>query len=163
MTMILISGTRHATIADHGLIVRDAILRTLEGEPPHEIYVGDARGVDLIVWQLFRNQPGWVVREFEANWDECAADCPASLDRSGRPHRRRRKYSRGDYCPGAGMRRNQAMIAQFVADGGKTMLAFPAANTKSSGTRGCIRDARKAGLVVPDAHIIALTVEVRRG
>jgi hypothetical protein len=150
--MLLVSGTRWATIADHGITVRDTILAAVEGDGPHEIHVGDARGVDFIVRQAFRRRPGFTVVEYEARWDECAADCPAT------GHRRKRAYSRDTCCPGAGMRRNRAMIAAFVDLGGKTMLAFPAANTKSAGTRGCIRDARKAGLVVPDDRIVPLTV-----
>ena len=156
MTLLLVTGTRWATIADHGLIVQRTILNTAEPEPgPHVVYVGDARGVDFIADRLFRHRAGWAVHPpFEASWEECTAECPAG-------HRRRRKFSAEEYCPTAGMRRNRTMVQAFVAAGGKQVLAFPAANVRSSGTTGCIADAKRAGLVVADP--ILLTVDMRRG
>jgi hypothetical protein len=165
VTLILVSGTRLATFSAHELTIHDAIVRTAGPDGPHVIHVGDNKGtrgtdgVDFIVWTMFHRRPGWTVIEHEARWEECAANCPEGTARN--PHRRPRQYGRGTYCPGAGMRRNMAMVDAFLALGGKTMLAFPAANTKSAGTRGCIRYAEKCGLIVPDDHIVPLAVEVR--
>jgi hypothetical protein len=158
VTLLLVSGTRHATIADHGLTVQRAIVKTTgwmpEGEPL-EIYVGDEPdGVDAIITALCRRN-GWQSHIFEAEWEACGPGCPQG------EHRRRRRTSGEEYCPYAGPRRNRAMIRAFAADGGKDVLGFPAANAKSSGTRGCMREARRAGLIV--APPVLLTVEVRRG
>lgn len=154
MTILLITGTRHATIADHAHVIQPAILGALgasEDLLPHEIYVGDAAGVDLIARQ-FAQQRGFGLHEFEANWDECAAECTQG-------HRRKYTTGRGTYCPRAGVRRNRAMVRAFVAAGGTTVLAFPAMDARSSGTRGCIGEARRAGLEVPPERIIPLIVQ----
>ncbi len=154
MTLILASGTRHATIADHGIIVRDSILAHLD-DGPHRIYVGDEPdGVDAIVAGLARAN-SWDLNVFVAYWEECGPGCPPS------PHRRRRRVNGEPYCPFAGPRRNGALVRAFKRDGGKIGLFFPAANADSRGTENCLRQARKAGLVVPDEQIVKLTVEVK--
>jgi hypothetical protein len=155
VSLILASGTRHATIADHGLIVERATLRVLEGNGPHGVYVGDEPdGLDAIIAGLARRN-SWGLNVFEALWEECGPGCPAT------PHRRRRRRTGEIYCPYAGPRRNERMVRKFRVDGGKDMLGFPAANAPSPGTENCLRQARKAGLIVPDENIIPL--EVRRG
>lgn len=159
---LLCTGTRYATIADHGLTVQKHILEAIPhwDTGPHIIYVGDNEGVegtdgvDFIVRHLFGRRPGWRVREFKAAWEECGAGCPP------REHRRRYRRSRGDYCPYAGPRRNRTMIREFAEAGGGPVLAFPAADARSTGTRGCVAEARRARLEV--APLIPLTVGVTR-
>jgi hypothetical protein len=153
---LLVSGTRHADIADHGLMVRNAILHATDGEAP-ELYVGDEPdGIDAIAAGLARTE-GWPTPHiFEAQWDECGPGCPAT------PHRMRRRKTGEAYCRFSGPRRNGRMIRAFKRDGGQRSLFFPAANAPSPGTTNCLKQARKAGLVVPDDHIIALTVEAKR-
>lgn len=62
--------------------------------------------------------------------------------------------------PWAGPRRNKAMIARLVADPDpdKRVIAFPQPDWETAlvcGTRGCIAEARKAG-IEPDIHPVAL-------
>src|SRR5436189_2238 len=67
--LILVTGTRHATIADHGLIVQRAVLDLAATEPgPHTIYVGHAPGVDFIVDRLLRRRPHPAHRGGETPW-----------------------------------------------------------------------------------------------
>src|SRR5205814_1534205 len=152
LMLLCCTGTRHATIADHGLIVRQAILAAvpIDDPGPLELYVGDANGVDLIVRQ-FARLAVIKLHEFEANWDECAANCNTG-------HRRPYKHGRGDYCPQAGVRRNHTMLRAYAEAGGRLVLPFPAANARSSGTNGCVAAAKRAGLDV--AEPIPLTVQV---
>lgn len=153
MSLRLVTGTRHGTIDEHGLFVRQILLKTLDGDGPHTIYVGDEPdGVDAIVTSIARRE-GWTPRVFEAAWEECGVGCPPS------EHRRRRRRTGEIYCPWAGPRRNNGMVRQYVADGGRDVIGFPAANARSSGTNGCLRRARAAGLHVES---FPLTVEVRR-
>lgn len=141
MTFLLVTGTRHATIADHGHLVCTAI-RDLAGQvvtDPHRIYVGDCEsGVDLIVRQGFTNRPGWDVKVFEAYWEECGPGCPSGNHRT----------FRGTRCPFAGPRRNRRMAKQFAADGGRIGLAFPERGHgfARSGTWGCTLEATELGV-----------------
>lgn len=141
--LLLLTGTRHATIADHGLIVQRTILGVaVPGDEPRTLFVGDCpTGVDFIAEQLFGVRPGWVFRQFEAEWEECGTGCPP------RPHRRNRR-SGGVYCPYAGPRRNRRMVERFVADGGRTGLAFPdrGGSLAGSGTWGCAKEAVDRGV-----------------
>ena len=81
-----------------------------------------------------------------ADWDNCAANCPATPE-----HRRRKKP--GDtahpgrldtYCPGAGPRRNAEMLTKTPRP--EALIAAP--HGRSVGTRGCMRLAEKAGIRV---------------
>lgn len=154
MTLILVAGSVHATIADHGLTIRNTIQAHLGLDGPHHIYLGDARGVDAIVTHL-APQCGWTLRRYEPRWEECAADCPAE-------HRKPYRDGRGQWCPTADRRADQQMIGEFKAAGGTIVLAFPALAAKSSGTRGCIRAARRAGLSVPKANIVRLPIAAQQ-
>lgn len=163
MTKLLISGTRHATIADHGLIIKRAILDALFNPDSttggvDEIYVGDAAGVDLIALQIAK-RAGWTLHEFEARWDECDPQCPTG--NANRPHRLKYRHGRGDYCPRAGMRRNQQMVDAFTAVGGRLVLTFPAAGLVERDVRNCIRLARQAVLQVTEHPLT--TKETSRG
>lgn len=70
-----------------------------------------------------------------------------------------RAFPASDYgrWPWAGPRRNKVMVKWLVEnrDSGKRVLAFPQPDWETArvcGTRGCIREAEKAGLV-PDIHV----------
>lgn len=143
MAYILVTGTRHATIADHGYQITTAI-RDLAGPvvtEPHRLYVGDCdSGVDLIARQYFTPHPDWRVLEFEARWEECGPGCPA------REHR----IWRGRRCPVAGPRRNATMATQFVADGGRIGVSFPERGHSfaKSGTWDCTLRATNLGVAM---------------
>ena len=158
--MLLVTGTRYADVS-HGWFVYKTIAALIaEDDPgPHELYVGDAKGVDDLAARAFRNRAGWTVTVFEARWEECAANCPPGTDDN--PHRQRHRGDRDEYCPLAGTRRNRAMVEAYRAAGGVLVLPFPAANLPSRGTRGCVGDARRAGLTVLDE--IPLEVSRRGG
>lgn len=83
-----------------------------------------------------------------ADWDHCADNCPP-----GRAHRRRKKpgdvFHPGeldDYCPGAGPRRNAAMVIKSPLP--TWMLAFPEPGQPNYGTNNCARIAEQAGITV---------------
>lgn len=104
-------------------------------------------GVDHIAayWCDSARRLGVIEERHPANWDSCGWDCPP------RPHRRWKqagdRHHPGmldDYCPGAGPRRNKAM----VDSGADLCLAFPLG--RSSGTRGCMRLAAAVGIPVKE-------------
>jgi hypothetical protein len=83
-----------------------------------------------------------------ADWDLCAPNCPPDPG-----HRRRKKPGDtahpgllDDYCPGAGPRRNAAMVAKQPR--AEWMVAFPEPGQPNYGTRNCIRLAEQAGITV---------------
>ena len=51
-----------------------------------------------------------------------------------------------DYCPGAGPRRNAAMVNKQPRPA--WMVAFPEPGQRNTGTRGCMKLAAKAGITV---------------
>lgn len=104
---------------------------------------GCPTGADVAAAEWAAGRGGVVVDARPASWDECGPRCPAA------PHRRRKRpgdvHHPGllpDYCPGAGPRRNAAMVAA----GADLVLAFP--EGASYGTWNCVRAARAAGVPV---------------
>lgn len=108
-------------------------------------------GADLIVAEFCDSEAAWfdnagralVEEPMPADWDHCAPDCPK------KPHRVMKKpgdiFHPGalpDYCPGAGPRRNTAMVCRQPR--ANVCLGFPLG--ASYGTRGCMRLARAAGI-----------------
>lgn len=97
------------------------------------------------------------VEPWPADWDSCADDCP--IDRGA--HRRARQpgdiWHPGEgptYCPGAGPRRNAAM----VAPGARVCVGFRQPGRFNSGTRSCMGLARHAR--IPTFGFDAGTTEV---
>lgn len=92
---------------------------------------GAARGADQIA-ALAWSQWGLPTEAHAADWDACALDCPDG-------HRKPRTDGTS-WCPTAGHRRNQVMVAA----GADLCLAFPVGT--SSGTGDCLRRAAAAGI-----------------
>lgn len=83
-----------------------------------------------------------------ADWDLCAPNCPPV------PHRRTKRPGDtahpgllGDYCPGAGPRRNTGMLAKQP----RPELLIAAPHGPSIGTRGCMKLTKTAGIRVVEA------------
>jgi hypothetical protein len=80
---------------------------------------------------------GWPTEPVPADWPNCVPEC------IGLPQPHRRRGRRGWYCPGAGMRRNAAMVGR----GADMAVAFPVGPWRvSPGTQGCMRLVRDAGI-----------------
>ncbi|WP_210594788.1 SLOG family protein [Streptomyces scabiei] len=107
-------------------------------------------GADAIADQ-WATAHGIPIRRMPADWDHCGPNCPPRPHR--RPRRPRDRLHPGilpDYCPGAGPRRNAAMVALHP----EYCLAAPV-GTGRSGTRNCMRLAAAARIPV---HTLALGV-----
>lgn len=100
---------------------------------------GGAKGADLLAAELWRGPlRRGVVEEHPADWENCAPWCKLS-------HRRRRPDADGnmvDYCPSAGIRRNQMMVNL----GADVCLAFIKDNSR--GASHAAKCAEKAGIPV---------------
>jgi hypothetical protein len=116
-------------------------------------------------WALGAADVGVLEEPVPADWDLCAADCPpAGHRRPKRPGDTAHPGRGDDYCPGAGPRRNSAMVGR----GADLCLAAPLG--RSYGTRGCMRLAAAARIPViePQAVLrdglseLAATLERRR-
>lgn len=145
--IILVTGTRRATFAAHGPIIRRWLLWAATGrtggpiDTDHELWDGAAEGADEISHVLAREDFGWRYRRFPADWGTCAPDCsPLHRKISGRK-------SGATYCPSAGRRRNAVMVAELakVSDR-KACAAFPLAVPGPSGTAHCLDLAWHAGI-----------------
>jgi hypothetical protein len=109
------------------------VLRGLYERHPHATLVhGGARKGDQDAAKVWRSMGG-AVEAHPADWDNCGADCKPG----------HRQYSHGrQYCPYAGLRRNQAMVETAP----ELVLAF--IRDKSKGAADCARRAEDAGLPV---------------
>ena len=98
---------------------------------------GEADGADTLMreWAEAR---GVAVDPVPAVWEVCGPECPAALG-----HRRRRRDGK-EYCPTAGHRRNQLMVARGAA----VAVGFLVAGLPCKGTRDCLRRAEAAGIPV---------------
>jgi hypothetical protein len=149
---LLVAGSRYATgrltvwrAIDEYARPRDWRIVLRWGECPD--------GVDRLVGEYaeYYADRGLVADPMAADWDHCAPSCP-----NGPGHRRFKREGDtahpgllDDYCPGAGPRRNKAMVAKRpVADQmiGLTLGA-------SYGTRGCMRLAKAAGITVTEIGV----------
>lgn len=110
-------------------------LEKVWAEHPDAILVhGDARHGDRDAAGMWRGLGG-EVEPWPAEWTECGWDCP---------HVTHRKINGAgiEYCPGAGMRRNTAMIESAPV----LVLAF--IHNASKGASHCARIAEDAGIPV---------------
>jgi hypothetical protein len=134
--VILVSGTRHATDS-HRRIVTVA-MAPFTGRGPVTLRHGAARGLDSIADDIAEKW-GWELDPFPAAWADCGPGCPP------RPHRKTREDR--SYCPYAGGRRNDEMVATLPRP--VLALAFPAVGSAGrGGTWQLIHGAADAGLVV---------------
>ena len=143
---VIVSGTRHATREDHGREIARVLRTFLRHAADGELVHGAAGGVDKIATTVAAGW-GWRVTATPARWDECDESLPMELGGCPpRPHRRRRYPHGGEYCPFAGPRRNQLLV--HAVPRADMVVAFPAANTPSTGTADLIRRARQVELLV---------------
>lgn len=153
ITVILLAGSREltepgivpATLADIAFNIAEGPVVVRHGACPGE-RSADQAASDWI--NEVGNRHGVTEDPMPADWDNCAPNCPTDPG-----HRRRKKPGDTahpgllpDYCPGAGPRRNEAMTAKQPRPG--YMLAFPEPGQPSSGTRGCMKLAARAGIDV---------------
>lgn len=147
---LLVAGSRHAT-------GRLAVWRAIDRYARHREWQivlrwGDCPdGVDYFVGEYaeYYADRGLVADPMAADWDHCAPWCP-----NGPGHRRFKRAGDtahpgllADYCPGAGPRRNAAMVAKGADQViGLTLGA-------SYGTRGCMRLAKAAGINVSEVPL----------
>ncbi|WP_435109780.1 SLOG family protein [Nocardiopsis synnemataformans] len=97
---------------------------------------GCAQGADTLAARE-AERLGWRVEPYPADWKgPCAPGCPPD-------HRKPRKNGPGTYCPLAGHRRNQEMVAARPRL--DLVLAF---NLGTSGTADMMRRAKRAGIEV---------------
>lgn len=138
---ILVTGSRHWSNED---ALRDALSDYDDGGPSKpDLVVGDCpTGADLLTVE-FAAWAWWDEPEiYYADWDNCTPACPAGHRVRKKPGDVHHPGTLDDYCPGAGPRRNAAM----VADGADLCVAFPTAGSR--GTWNCVRLAKSAGIPV---------------
>lgn len=104
---------------------------------------GAAEGGDTIAAQWWTTG-GLQVEPHPADWATCGPDCPPGHRKSNR---------RGEYCPTAGHRRNQAMVDL----GADLCIAMP--RGVSRGTYDCARRAYVAGIPVWPPYVVERILE----
>lgn len=116
------------------------------------LVVGDCpTGADWIATRTWRSWK-WEPNIFYADWDNCTSACPKTEHRKKKKMNDRHHPGLLDtYCPKAGPRRNERM----VASGLDVLLAFPGDGPMRSGTWHCINVAAGMGVEVvkPDRWV----------
>jgi hypothetical protein len=142
MKLIIVSGTRHATTAEHRPEVEARLAQCHSGGEVTLVH-GDASGVDRLA-AFIANGWAWNVVAVPAQWQTCAAYIPRELGGCPAGPHLRSKGGR-TWCPYAGHRRNQQMLNDYPeAD---FVLAFPAIGSAGkSGTWDLVHRAADAGL-----------------
>ena len=130
---VIVTGGRDfkdgALVWDEFEALAAACVNNDEFHPPTIVH-GGARGADRLCAEAAQEM-GFLVDPHPADWDHCAPDCKPG-------HRRRAAW--GEYCPTAGIRRNQEMVDA----GADLLMVFPGGD----GTEDCVRRARRAGIEV---------------
>lgn len=131
-TIVVVTGSRKATDALHRPKIRHTLLWASGGSRDKpvpqgiELWDGSAEGADTIARSVAKEDFGWSLRPFAANWSGPCVEghCPPDKD-----HRQPRKNGSGYYCPFAGFRRNQRMVdvAVEARDAGQRVICtvFP--------------------------------------
>lgn len=136
---VLVTGSRNFRSVD---AVKAALLEVTADQPgPHTLVHGTAWGADQIAARV-AHKLGWRIEPHPADW---AAPCRAECEPG---HRRTFAEGGTEYCPAAGVYRNQ----QMVDLGADVVVAFLAAGARNVGTRDCIRRAKAAGLNVREVQ-----------
>jgi hypothetical protein len=139
MMRILVTGSRDLRSVE---AVKAALLEVTAGHRgPHTLVHGNARGADQIAAVVARRL-GWQIEPHPANW---AAPCRPECEKG---HRRARGNGT-EYCPAAGVYRNQ----QMVDLGADVCVAFLVAGAGNVGTRDCISRAKTASLKVREVTV----------
>jgi hypothetical protein len=144
---LLITGSRTFTGPRHREVLHAALNQawTEAQHAGHErltVVHGAAKGADQAAARWALQTPGVLELPFAADW---LADCAPGSCKPG--HRRLRSDGR-EYCPAAGVHRNQRMV-NHVARFKPTVLVLgfhASATTDSAGTADCLRRAVAAGL-----------------
>lgn len=134
---ILVTGSRGIRPGDAPLL-RDALRAVVGDDPgPHTLVNGGAAGADQMFAVIARDW-GWNVETHPAHWFvPCRDTCKPG-------HRRQSLASGEQYCPAAGVYRNDDMVA-LGADAGVAAYKRGAANR---GTTHCAQAVGRAGIPV---------------
>lgn len=147
-TVLLGSGTRHATRSDRPLVkacMED--LADLVGVDPDDRDVdwvhGAAPGWDRLSAAIAEEDFGWRTVPVPAKWQECDPSwCPPQ------PHLLPRRGG-GSFCPHAGPRRNQLMLDRYGPNAlGALAMPERGLGRRRSGTRDFLERASDFGLYV---------------
>lgn len=132
MTRILVTGSRK--FGDYDLALTALSEVRWEFGPDFTVVHGDADGADRLLAEMAEAR-GLTTEAHAADWaGPCRDTC--------RPGHRRNRRDGSTYCPAAGNYRNQFMVDL----GADVCLAFPIG--ESTGTRDCMRRAKKAAIPV---------------
>lgn len=109
MYRVLLTGSRFWR--DEQRIVDDlADLHHRYGPILHLDHGGCPTGADATADHVARKH-GISVKKHPADWDHCTPNCPPGHRRTKKPGDVHHPGALPDYCPGAGPRRNAAMVA----------------------------------------------------
>ena len=116
MKIVVVTGTREGDLKLHGPLLEKAIL----SQKPSIVIVGGAKGIDLIAEKICKEKCIPVLT-ITADWTY--------------------------YGDSAGHKRNGRMLDMAnLLSSNVVVLAFPASDAESKGTRNCIEQAKKKGL-----------------
>jgi hypothetical protein len=114
------------------------VLEKIHATYPGALLVhGDDPGSDHKARGIWRGLGG-MDEPWRAKWADCAADCPP------RKHRKIRRKTGEEYCPGAGIRRSTAMVESAP----HMVVAFLDPKSKTRGAFRCAQAAEDAGIPV---------------
>lgn len=152
-TVILLMGSRNltepgvvaGTLADIAFNIAEGPVIVRHGACPG-VNSADQNASDWI--NSIGNRHGILEDPMPADWDNCAPNCPRPEGhrRTKRPGDTAHPGQLPDYCPGAGPRRNAAMVAKHPRP--ECGIAFPEPGQPNYGTRNCTRLAEAAGIPV---------------
>ena len=158
MTLIIVSGTRHARTDQHRADVEFRLSRWRPGAGATLVH-GDAPGVDRLAAFVAASW-AWNVVAVPAQWQTCDASIPRELGGCPKGPHLKVKHGR-TYCPFAGNRRNQSMIDGWPH--AESVLAFPALGSAGkSGTWDLVHRAADAGLTPQIFPLAVSRPEVRQ-
>lgn len=117
--------------------MRAMLTRAYELEPDAVLVHGDDARSDHKARGIWRDLGGQD-EPWPADWPTCGPDCPP------RKHRKVRRRTGEEYCPGAGPRRSVSMV-ESAPD---RCLAFLDPKSKTRGAFRCAQAAEDAGITV---------------
>lgn len=114
---------------------RAILTRTYEQDPTAVLMHGDCEDGDRQIAGIWKSLGG-AVDPRPAKWSDCGEGCPP------RKHRKIRARTGEEYCPYAGLRRNE----QMVQTGPRLVLAFLDPGSRTKGASHCADTAEAAGI-----------------